>query len=90
LVREPGDGAERLAERVRTRVESLASRPASPLVGHTVTVVVLPVRPTTSSGPRHRPGTITPDEIISTARALVGPSLRVISNRVVRLQTLTI
>jgi two-component system cell cycle response regulator len=90
LAREGGDEAERLAQRVRTRVDTLASRPGSALVGHTVTIVVLPVQPIPSSAMRQCRGAMTPNEIITIAQSVAGPFLRASANRILRLQTLTI
>jgi two-component system cell cycle response regulator len=90
LVRNSGGEAEQMAERIRTRVELLASRRGSRLVGHTITIVVLPLHPSASPTPGHAGGSVSPDEIMSTAQAVADPILRVNSNRVVLTEALAI
>ena len=91
LVRSGADAAATLAERVRSRIESRAALPGSALAFHTITAVVLPLRALSlqiASGAAPRP--VTPEDILSTARALAGPAMHVSSNTVIRLQALAI
>jgi two-component system cell cycle response regulator len=91
LVRGGGDAAAVLAERIRARVESRAALPGSALAFHTVTAVVLPLRPTTlEAGHGIGRSPITAEEIRTTAQALAGPPMVVRPNCVVRLQPFAI
>jgi diguanylate cyclase (GGDEF)-like protein len=91
LARGSADDALNLAERLRARIESRAAAPGSTLAFHTITAVVMPIR---AVGLRMASGTgggpVTAEDILSTARALAGPTFQGQTNAVLCLQPLVI
>jgi two-component system, cell cycle response regulator len=91
LLRSDGDAAERVAERVRSRIAARTALPGSTLAFHTITAVVLPLKATSISiASTTQRAVTTADGILSAARALAGPPMYVTSNAVVRLRALAI
>jgi two-component system, cell cycle response regulator len=87
LLRSDGDAAERVAERVRSRIAARAALPGSTLAFHTITAVVLPLETATLVlALTDQREAITAEDILSAAQALAEPAMSVASNTVVRLQ----